>query len=182
MASRQWQPALAYRRRRSMPGGARCVSSQSRAALTFAADRWRTGFRTSIHDCAGGLRLITYDFPVTGWKTEKLVDPKDRVARFSLIVEIGAEELQAELCAEVSAAIVAINAVVVQVHRTRADIRHAVCHQRRAVLPANGWLRTRKPIDPSFVGTFVGTFLLKKRRTLWNKGFLGSRDSCPAHQ
>jgi hypothetical protein len=53
-------------------------------------------------------------FPVTGWwKTQKSVDPKDRVARFSLVVEIDAEELQAELYAEVSAAIAAMNAVVV---------------------------------------------------------------------
>ncbi len=53
-------------------------------------------------------------FPVTGWwKTQKSVDPKGRVARFSLVVEIDAEELQAELYAEVSAAIVAMNAVVV---------------------------------------------------------------------
>jgi hypothetical protein len=51
---------------------------------------------------------------VTGWwKTQKSVDPKDRVARFSFIVEIDAEELQAELYAEVSAAIAAMNAVIV---------------------------------------------------------------------
>lgn len=53
-------------------------------------------------------------YPVTGWwKTQKSVDPKDRVARFSLIVEIDAQELEAELYAEVSAAIAAMNAVVV---------------------------------------------------------------------
>jgi hypothetical protein len=53
-------------------------------------------------------------FPVTGWwKTQKSVDPKDRVARFSLVVEIDAEELEAELYAEVSAAIAAMNAIVI---------------------------------------------------------------------
>lgn len=53
-------------------------------------------------------------FPVTGWwKTQKSVDPKDRIARFSLVVEIDAEELQAELYAEVSTAIAAMNQVVV---------------------------------------------------------------------
>ena len=52
-------------------------------------------------------------FPVTGWwKTQKSIDPKGRVAHFSLIVEIDAEELKAELYSEVAEAIAASNAVV----------------------------------------------------------------------
>jgi hypothetical protein len=53
-------------------------------------------------------------YPVTGWwKTQKSVDPKDRVARFALVVEIDAEELEAELYAEVAAAIAVTVAVAV---------------------------------------------------------------------
>lgn len=47
-------------------------------------------------------------FPVTGWwKTQKSVDPATRPARFSLVIEIDAEHVSAELYAEVQQAIAA---------------------------------------------------------------------------
>ncbi|MGV6876068.1 S8 family serine peptidase [Pseudochelatococcus sp. B33] len=50
--------------------------------------------------------------PVAGWwKTKTVPDPQDLVARFSLIVEIDAGESNAELYAEVEAAIKILNAV-----------------------------------------------------------------------
>jgi len=50
--------------------------------------------------------------PVAGWwKTKTVPDPQDLIARFSLIVEIDAEESNADLYAEVEAAIKLLNAV-----------------------------------------------------------------------
>jgi hypothetical protein len=48
--------------------------------------------------------------PVAGWwKTRAIPDPNDRSVRFALIVEIDASEINAELYAEVQAAIEATN-------------------------------------------------------------------------
>lgn len=50
--------------------------------------------------------------PVAGWwKTKTVADPQDLAARFVLIVEIDAGESNAELYAEVQAAIEILNAV-----------------------------------------------------------------------
>jgi len=50
--------------------------------------------------------------PVAGWwKTKTVPDPQDLIARFSLIVEIDAGESNAELYAEVQAAIEILNVV-----------------------------------------------------------------------
>jgi len=55
-------------------------------------------------------------YPVTGWwKTQKSVDPSKRVARFSLVVEIDAGQVQAELYSEVSHEIAARAAAVVNI-------------------------------------------------------------------
>lgn len=49
--------------------------------------------------------------PVAGWwKTKTIANPQDQVARFALIVEIDAGESDAELYAEVQAAIEILNA------------------------------------------------------------------------
>lgn len=95
------------------------------AAMAFEDDGWDFGRNRrdvgSLHidqltcpasDLARRGTLAVY--PVTGWwKTQKSIDPKDRIANFSLIIEIDAEQLEAQLYAEVANAIVALNAAAV---------------------------------------------------------------------